>query len=88
MQAPVEKTTSLAVNLTEEEKTILEYNQRIAVFNRAPADYPSFIRNGSSQKLKCVMQVVLLALVVYQKCQASGVASSGSVPKVSRKWCC
>lgn len=45
-EAPVEKSTSLAVNLTEEEKTILEYNQRIAVFNRAPADYPSFIRNG------------------------------------------
>lgn len=40
------KTSSLAVELTEEEKIILEYNQRIAVFNRAPADYPSFIRNG------------------------------------------
>eukprot|EP00976_Prorocentrum_cordatum_P108659 1194886-Prorocentrum_minimum.AAC.2 len=39
--------SSLALNLTEEEKIILEYNQRIAVFNRAPADYPSFIRNGS-----------------------------------------
>ena len=43
--APV-KTSSLAVELTEEEKIILEYNQRIAVFNRAPSDYPSFIRNG------------------------------------------
>jgi hypothetical protein len=29
----------------------------------------------------------MLALVVLQMCQASGVASSGSVINVSRKWC-
>jgi len=34
------------MDLTEEERLILEYNQRIAVFNRAPRDFPSFIRSG------------------------------------------
>jgi hypothetical protein len=33
------------------------------------------------------MQVVFLALVVYQTCHTSGVACSGSVTSVSSKWC-
>jgi len=39
--------SSLVTELTEEERIILEYNQRIALFNRAPQDFPSFVRNGT-----------------------------------------
>jgi hypothetical protein len=31
---------------------------------------------------------MLLALAVLRKCHTSGVAGSGSVTKVSHKWCC
>ena len=45
--SPTQVDSRLATNLTEEERIILEYNQRIALFNRAPKDFPSFVRIGA-----------------------------------------
>lgn len=36
------------LTLTDEERILLEQNQRIKVLNRAPSDFPAFIRKGYS----------------------------------------
>ena len=46
--SPVEPTGTVRT-LTDEERVILEQNQRIRSLNRAPPDFPAFIRKGESQ---------------------------------------
>ena len=52
--SPVEPTGTVRT-LTDEERVVLEQNQRIRSLNRAPPDFPAFIRKGESQSLCCCL---------------------------------
>ena len=43
-----ESSAARVLTLTDEERILLEQNQRIKVLNRAPSDFPAFIRKGYS----------------------------------------
>ena len=57
--------------LTDEERVVLEQNQRIRTLNRAPPDFPAFIRKGESHGRCCVVVCcVVLCLCCVVLCRS------------------